>query len=115
MAYFTNSPDEAESAFYAAFTHLDLELMRSVWYPDDSIFCIHPGGPAQTGYESVLKHWAFILDDVQPPKLNYQVIRKIQHETMATHQVEESVSSGADTVTVLATNSNINTEQGWRL
>jgi len=90
--------------------------MKSVWHPHESIFCIHSGGPIQTGYDSVIKQWAFILDGSTPPEMNYQVISKTQHETMATtHLVEETIGTGNDAASVIATNVYINTSQGWRL
>lgn len=115
MSYFTNSAEEAESAFYSAFEHLDIELMRAIWMQTDDIFCIHPGGPIQTGYETVLKQWSFILKENQPPEINYKVISTKKNEKSSIHLVEETLGSEEDKVTILATNTYIKTDEGWRL
>jgi hypothetical protein len=115
VSYFTNSAAEAESAFYSAFEHLDIELMRAIWMKTDEIFCIHPGGPIQTGYDTVLKQWSFILKDNQPPEINYKVISTNKSETSSIHLVEETIGSDDNQVTILATNTYIRTEDGWRL
>ncbi|MEJ2214049.1 MAG: nuclear transport factor 2 family protein [Gammaproteobacteria bacterium] len=115
MSYFTHSAEEAESAFYAAFEHLDIELMRAIWMKTDDIFCIHPGGPIQTGYETVLKQWSFILNDHQSPEINYKVISTLQSEDSSIHLVEETIGSDENQVKILASNTYFKTEQGWRL
>ena len=115
MSYFTNSAEEAESAFYSAFEHLDIELMRAIWMKTDDIFCIHPGGPIQTGYETVLKQWSFILKDNQPPEINYKVISTQKSDDSSIHLVEETIGSQENQVKILATNTYIRTAEGWRL
>ena len=113
MGYFEHSSDEAESSFYAAFENLDLDLMKATWYRSDNVYCIHPGGPAQAGYQAVLNHWSYILGDNQPTKIDYKVIATQKHEQVAIHLVEETI--GNNEVVVLATNTYINTDNGWRL
>jgi hypothetical protein len=113
MGYFENSSDEAESSFYAAFENLDLDLMKATWHQADNVYCIHPGGPAQTGYDAVLNHWAYILGDNQATNIEYRVISVEKHGNFAIHLVEESI--GSDKVKVLATNTYIYTDNGWRL
>ena len=113
MGYFEHSSDEAESAFYSAFENLDLDLMKATWHQADNVYCIHPGGPAQTGYEAVLKHWAYILGGSQPTKIEYKVTAVEKHEKFAIHLVEETI--GSDDIVVIATNTYINTDNGWRL
>ena len=115
MAYFENSSVEAESAFYGAFEHLDLDLMKATWLESDDVFCIHPGGPVQTGYETVLKHWAFILENSEPAEISYRLINTIEQESLAIHLVEESIGHGDEAVVVIVTNTYIKTGEGWRL
>lgn len=115
MAYFTNSPDEAESSFYAAFGNLDLDLMRATWHFSDEIFCIHPGGPAQTGLDTILNHWAYVFKDANPPEINYRVLNATRQDGIAVHLVEETIGTGSQAAIVLATNLYILTAEGWRL
>lgn len=115
MGYFENTSAEAESAFYAAFENLDLDLMKSTWHQSDDVYCIHPGGPAQTGYEEVLRHWEFILSGTSPTKIDYKIISAVESGEYAIHLVQESIGSNAEQATVIATNTYIKTSNGWRL
>lgn len=115
MGYFTLSPEEAESAFYSAFENLDMDLMKATWHQSDSIFCIHPGGPIQTGLKAVLNHWSYILKNSQPSTVNYKVVSTQKSDTVAVHLVEETIGMADDSVLVLVTNTYINTSEGWRL
>ena len=115
MSYFTHSADEAESAFYAAFEHLDIQLMESVWLDADDAYCIHPGGPVQEGFETVLKQWRFILQDASPPEMSYRVVQKSVNGNLAVHLVEEHIGAADQATLVLATNIYKNTAEGWRL
>jgi len=51
----------ANRAFYDAFERLDLDAMRAVWLADARVRCIHPGGEALVGPESVHGSWARIF------------------------------------------------------
>lgn len=115
MGYFVNSSDEAEAAFYGAFSNLDLDLMRATWLFSNDIYCIHPGGPAQSGFDTVMNNWAYIFSNSQPPEIDYQIQKIVRQDGIAIHFVEEKVGTGSDAALVLATNVYIQTEQGWRL
>jgi hypothetical protein len=115
MPYFVNSPDEAETAFYSAFSNLDMDLMRATWLDSEEIYCIHPGGPAQTGTLTVLNHWAYIFQSSRPPELEYKVLCRRQDGNLAMHLVEEILGSGSEAARVLATNTYIRDDNGWRI
>lgn len=115
MGYFEKSPDEAETAFYAAFEHVDLDLMRAAWYNSDDAYCIHPGGPAHAGYETVLKHWAYIFRGSKPAHITYKRLHAFKRDDLAIHLVEESIGGSGDKTIVIATNTYIRTSQGWRI
>lgn len=115
MGYFNNSSIEAESAFYGAFENLDLDLMKATWYQGGDIFCIHPGGPIQKGYGTVLKHWEYLLQGSHSTPINYRVVSRIEQQNMAVHLVEERIGGNLDGPLILATNTYIKTDNGWRL
>ena len=46
------TPQDAEAAFYDAFTKGDLDAMMEVWADDDVIYCVHPGGARMSGVAS---------------------------------------------------------------
>ena len=43
---FGQSPEEAESAFYAALARADLDGMMAVWSEDEEVVCMHPAASA---------------------------------------------------------------------
>lgn len=115
MGYFTNSPDEAESSFYAAFEHLDLELMKATWHKSNETFCVHPGGPVHQGYEEVIKTWDFILKGTDSVSIAYNILSKQSNADLEIHLVEEKIGPQDDQVTILSTNTYIHTDEGWRI
>lgn len=115
MGYFENSVQEAESAFYSAFEHLDVDLMKATWLNSDEAFCIHPGGPAHSGYETVVRHWSYVLGGSVPTPVSYRIIQAIEKENFATHLVQEMVGPEGDQVVILATNNYVRSSEGWRM
>ncbi|MGF1644863.1 MAG: YybH family protein [Thiotrichales bacterium] len=63
--YEFDTPDQAEAAFYAAFSSGDLDQMMAVWVPDDSIICLHPGDSRREGRIAVRNGWEEMLADDQ--------------------------------------------------
>jgi uncharacterized protein (TIGR02246 family) len=115
--YFSD-PDEAESAFYAAFEAADTDTMMSLWADDDTITCIHPGGSRLVGRADILESWRQIF--ANPMRLRFRVSRRhaLSDEGVAVHSVQEEIEiegrSGVAAV-VAATNVFVLTEGGWRL
>lgn len=52
-------------AFYRAFESLDLSAMAQVWLRAPYVKCIHPGGEAIVGYESVMASWKSIFENTE--------------------------------------------------
>lgn len=109
----------AEGAFYAAFSALDIEAMREVWAQDSEAYCIHPGGPALRGAESIIKSWGNILVAKDPPSISYRTIDRNIGEDLAIHLVEESIrpsqSLSDPPSLVLATNIYVRSGSGWKM
>lgn len=105
--------DEAEQAFYNAFSMCDQNAMSAVW-ADDKVVCIHPGSNAIYGYESVMRSWTHILNNAQLPRILFNTVKKTVNESLAVHLVEEHIASGQGAVVViLATNIYQQLENGW--
>ncbi len=105
--------DEAEQAFYTAFSMCDLKAMGAVW-ADDKVVCIHPGSNAIYGYEPVMRSWAHILNHAELPELLFNTVKKTVNESLAVHLVEEHIATAQGvTVVVLATNIYQQFEGGW--
>ena len=107
------SADEAEAAFYAAFSHCDREAMGDVWANDD-VVCVHPGSNVIVGYDAVMRSWANIFSNAALPNIAINVIKRTLDVTLAVHLVEEVIATGENAyVSVLATNVYRKYEDGW--
>lgn len=114
----TQSPDQAEAVFYAAFENGDLEAMAEIWARSDDIVCVHPHGPQLLGYDEVMQGWRNILDNTAGFRITVRVVNHYSDEAMSVRFVMETLvneNSDAGPVTVLATNAYRRTESGWRI
>ena len=112
------SPDAAETAFYAAFAATDLGLMASVWLRADDARCVHPGGDLLQGYAAIMQSWHSILSAVEAPAIRFRLIDRLQSDGLCVHMVEERIGPNgedADLTRVLATNVYRRTDRGWRM
>src|SRR5260370_5470315 len=48
-------------AFYDALQALNLEKMEAVWWHEEWVRCLHPGGDLMHGWEAVQESWANIF------------------------------------------------------
>ncbi|WP_455203033.1 nuclear transport factor 2 family protein [Kaarinaea lacus] len=112
------SPQAAEAAFYAAFADCDLSAMSAVW-ADSSVVCIHPGSNVLIGRDEVMRSWANILLNSEPPTLHVEVLSRTEQDGIAVHVVEERISPGGLSASlvsvVLATNIYRLGANGWKL
>ena len=109
---------DAESAFYDAFTKGDLEAMMAVWGDDDDIYCVHPQGPRLVGVEQVRESWRQIFSGGQRLSFHLRGQHRLQGMMMSVHSVYEHVAVAGDPRSqqpVLATNVYLRTERGWRM
>lgn len=111
------TPQEAEAAFYRAFSQHDLHAMMGVWADGDDVVCIHPGGQTLIGNEAIRRGWAEIFRNA--PDMQFVVAEKqrSQNDTLAVHVVHEHIRSGGEIgrAPILATNVYRRTESGWRM
>jgi hypothetical protein len=109
------SPDEAELAYYKAFRNLNIEAMQQVWLDDHEVYCIHPGGAVQSGYQQVVGSWARIFDGAQAPEVTISILSRMKGNGIAVHLVEELIGQGESAAVVLATNVYRQGARGWRM
>ena len=112
------TPQEAETAFYAAFEAADLDAMMAVWMNDDDIICIHPICHRLQGREAVAESWQQIFANGPSVKLITSEAQYTQEAVLAIHQVKENMTlleDGHDQSPILATNIYQLTDQGWRM
>lgn len=100
----TRSPGEAETVFYEAFMHCDIDVMSALW-ADGDVVCVHPGSGIISGYDAVIRSWHHILENSQPTDIRYELLNKTIVDDLAVHVVtEEIVNKGTVVAVVIATN-----------
>jgi ketosteroid isomerase-like protein len=51
----------ANSAFYEAIEHGDMDALQRLWVDGDTAICVHPGLAPIRGHRAVLRSWAAVL------------------------------------------------------
>lgn len=111
------SPEQAESAFYAAFEAGDLDAMMAVWCDDENVVCVHPGGERHVGVAEVRESWRRIF--AGSGRLRFRVAEPLHvgDGDLSVRAVIEYIAvAGIQGATpVVATNVFRRTGSGWRL
>lgn len=112
------SPQDAEAAFYEAFTKGDLDAMMAVWADDDDIYCVHPQGRRVSGVEQVRESWRQIFAGGQTLRFQLRHQQTIQAMMVSVHSVYEHIMVAGETrarAPMIATNVYLRTDRGWRI
>ena len=112
------TPQDAEAAFYEAFTKGDLEAMMAVWSDDDEIYCVHPGSPRVSGVAQVRESWRQIFASGQTLRFQLRGHQYLHGMMLSAHSVYEHITVAGETRArnpVIATNIYLRTERGWRI
>jgi ketosteroid isomerase-like protein len=112
------SPQDAEAAFYDAFTRSDLERMMAVWADDDDIYCVHPHGTRVVGVADVRESWRQIFKSRQALRFELREQHYVHGMMLAVHSVYEHIEAEGETrgrAATIATNVYVRTESGWRM
>lgn len=112
------TPDDAERAFYDAFTRGDLDALMAVWAEDEETVCVHPGGSRFTGLASIRESWRQLFDTGM--KFNVRTSHSVCNQSMlmAVHCVLQHITvEGEDTIAPPLITTNVYTRgpQGWQL
>ena len=113
-----STSEDAEDAFYAAFSAGRMDDMMRVWATDTEVVCIHPGGPRLTGIEEIRHSWAQILTGSLPRAFTLRGRIMVGDSAQRIHILEENISvSGTNVIAppVLATNVYRRLPGGWRM
>ncbi|GIH70830.1 3-dehydroquinate dehydratase [Sphaerimonospora thailandensis] len=112
-------------AFYHAFESGDLDKMSEVWIEDTDdrvAMCVHPGWAMLAGRSSVLRSWALFMANTTYIQFVLSDVRTMLSGDVAVVTCTEDVlvPAGTDELgfaagVVVATNTFIRTESGWRL
>lgn len=117
-AHLMASPDDVEAQFYDALREGDVDKLMAVWYDDDEVICVHPGGPRVVGPRAIRAAFEAIFSN-GVIAVQAEQVRRLQGLGSAVHSVVERISvettEGRQSGFVLATNVYLKTAQGWRL
>lgn len=112
------TPQDAEAAFYDAFTRNDLDAMMNVWADDEDIYCVHPHGARCSGVAQVLESWRQIFSAGSTLRFQLRAQQTMQAMMVAVHSVYEQITVAGDNrppATTIATNVYLRTDRGWRM
>ena len=112
------TPQDAETAFYDAFTRSDLEGMMAVWADDDDIYCVHPHGMRIAGVADVRESWRQIFKSRQTLTFQLREQHYVHGMMVAVHSVYEHIDVPGEVSArpaTIATNIYLRTERGWRM
>ncbi|MDZ5646295.1 nuclear transport factor 2 family protein [Nitrospirillum sp. BR 11828] len=101
----------ANRRFYQAVAERDVAGMETLWAQDGEVRCVHPGWPALSGWEQVMRSWRDLLGNPRSPDVRHQGAQAMVHGDIGWVVCEEFVASTALVVTNLFARS----VGGWRM
>ena len=113
-----STPEEAEQAFYDAFSNADLGAMMAVWANRGFVECIHPMADRAQGYEAVEESWRDIFDGGLRVRFRLSTVRRTQDALLAVHVLYQHLSTHDDDddwPAVIATNIYQLIDGSWRM
>ena len=111
-----DSSEDAELAFYGAFSQGNAEAMRQVWALEEDIICIHPSGPKLVGPDLVHRSWKLILIPNQIRDFELRNCKISGDNDFRIHTLEEKIKIANPTFqssVVYATNIYRKFQKGW--
>jgi len=85
------TPEDAQRAFYEAFTARDLDAMMQVWSTREDITCIHPGSEALTGQKAIRQSWELILGQGETLRVQSTPVQDFVTDELVTLIVTEHI------------------------
>lgn len=111
------TPEDAESAFYAAIANGDADLLMHYWAEDEETLCVHPTGVRLTGLVPIRESWRSIFSNASI-RIEGETITRWQGTVMAVHHLTEILFVGDDPAPhgpLHVTHVYIRGASGWRL
>lgn len=88
MSVIFKTPDDAEAAFYAAFSSANIETMMQVWADSAQAICIHPMSVPLYGHAAIVESWSNILGK-GGGRISHQTLYRRMEGNLAVHGIEE--------------------------
>ncbi len=109
----------ANQAFYQALQALSLEGMEAVWWHEDWVRCLHPGGDLIQGWEDVRESWANIFrsTDYMRVSISRPLVQVIGDAAWVSciENVTSTFESGFASALIEATNIFVRRDGRWRI
>jgi ketosteroid isomerase-like protein len=112
------TPQDAEAAFYDAFTKCDLDAMMAVWADEDEIYCVHPNGARISGVAQVRESWRQIFAGGETLRFQLREQQYLHGMMLSVHSVYEHIAVAGENRArnpMIVTNIYLRTERGWRM
>jgi len=112
----SESAEEANLAFYAAFEARDLEAMSRLWEHTDRVVCTHPGWAVLRGWGQVAASFFALFQNDQHLQFILTNISAQVEGDVAWVSVDENILAEAEpATTVAALNVFVRGPEGWRM
>lgn len=83
--------ENANQAFYDAFSHRDIKSMNLLWWQGNTSLCVHPGGEVIIGWETIKASWESIFRNTNSLDIEIEVIKIEIDKALAHVVVRETV------------------------
>lgn len=113
------SANELETAFYAALAKGDIELLMSLWSPDEDVVCILPNLPYTQGHMDVRELWENLFN---LGKINSHILAQHTFDNLLTavhtllvHIQLTQPDGDVQAFNLHTTQVYLKSEQGWKI
>lgn len=113
-----DTPESAESTFYAAFEARNVDAMMAVWANGDGIACIHPLAAPLNGRAAVAAGWRSMFEAAGQFRVQIETVHEMREAEQVIRIVREYLVIGQETgprPPILATNVYRKEAGGWRM
>lgn len=113
-----DTPESAESTFYAAFEARNVDAMMAVWASGDGIACIHPLAVPLNGHAAVAAGWRSMFEAAGQFRVQIETVHEMREAEQVIRIVREYLVIGQETgprPPILATNVYRKEVGGWRM
>ncbi|MFN3543946.1 MAG: nuclear transport factor 2 family protein [Thiobacillus sp.] len=117
-AMFAETPEAAETAFYAAFEARSLDAMMAVWADAEHIACLHPLAAPLNGRAAVAAGWKSLFEAAGQFRMQVELAHEIRSADQVIRIVREYLTIGQEAeprAPILATNVFRRDGEGWRM
>lgn len=112
------TPQDAETAFYEALEHAQIDALMATWAEDEDVVCNHPEGPRLSGYSAVRDGWQRFFTETRPRRLDLSTTHRWDAMMLAAHhgvEIWHVAGESAPRPPIFVTHVFLRTPLGWRM